>query len=305
MHEFLATVPFDLYELHLVHLVAEHRSFTAAARLAGLTQSAITRQVQGVEFRLGTPLFERTTRSVRITPAGEFLLREGSRVLGDLDAILKRFREQHTSAPKEVKVGVSTSISMAYLPGFFAAQQRRRPEVRLRIVHLASQDLIERVETNSLDVAILCPPKRPSKTLRISHRFADAFDLILPARWEIPAPALTRNAKRWTQWLNTQPWLLLREQSNTGARLRAWLRRRGWPVEAAMELDSFDLIINLVALGQGISMVPKRALAIYNRQRRVRRVPVPDRFTRELVVVTRRHPEPPPHIQDFTANILF
>ena len=46
MHQFLATTPFDLYELALFHLVVKHRSFTKAAETAGLTQSAITRQMQ-------------------------------------------------------------------------------------------------------------------------------------------------------------------------------------------------------------------------------------------------------------------
>jgi DNA-binding transcriptional LysR family regulator len=53
-HEYLATVPFDLYQLHLFHLVVKHRSFTRAAGLAGLTQSAITRQMQGMENSLGS-----------------------------------------------------------------------------------------------------------------------------------------------------------------------------------------------------------------------------------------------------------
>lgn len=76
VNQYLATVPFDLYELHLLQLVARHGSFTRAAGQAGLTQSAITRQVQGVEARLGLPLFERTTRSVVVTDAGKFLCRK-------------------------------------------------------------------------------------------------------------------------------------------------------------------------------------------------------------------------------------
>ena len=56
MNQFLATVPFDLYELALFHLVVKHRSFTKAAGMAGLTQSAITRQIQGIERALGVEL---------------------------------------------------------------------------------------------------------------------------------------------------------------------------------------------------------------------------------------------------------
>ena|SRR6266478_3893169 len=78
VHRFLSTVPFDLYELALFSLVVKHRSFTKAAEIAGLTQSAITRQMQGVENSLGIQLLERTTRSVRVTPAGEYADRMAS-----------------------------------------------------------------------------------------------------------------------------------------------------------------------------------------------------------------------------------
>ena len=78
MHDFLATTPFDLYELALFHLVVKHRSFTKAAELAGVTQSAITRQMQGMEISLEMDLLERTTRSVRVTAAGMFLYQESA-----------------------------------------------------------------------------------------------------------------------------------------------------------------------------------------------------------------------------------
>src|SRR5579885_792475 len=113
-HEYLATVPFDLYELTLFHLVAKHRSFTKAAELAGLTQSAVTRQVQGMERALGLELFERNTRTVRLTPAGEALWRESGRLLGEVDQTLRLLREEFGGARKEIRVGVSRSVGLAY-----------------------------------------------------------------------------------------------------------------------------------------------------------------------------------------------
>lgn len=122
MHEYLKTAPFDIYELHLFHLVAEHRSFTKAAEVAGITQSAVTRQVQGIEESLGVGLFERTTRSVQLTPAGQMLLTESGRLLGSVDQVLQRIREEFAGAKKEVRVAVSRSVSLAYLPGFFSCE---------------------------------------------------------------------------------------------------------------------------------------------------------------------------------------
>jgi DNA-binding transcriptional LysR family regulator len=72
-----------------------------------------------------------------------------------------------------------------------------------------------------------------------------------------------------------------------------------------MQLDNFDLIINLVALGIGVSFVPIRALALYNQRRGLTRVSFPNRFTRDLVVIIRKHRKPPQHVTEFIKNVLF
>jgi len=306
MNEYLPTTPFDLFELHLLHLVAAHGSFTRAGSIVGLTQSAVTRQIQGVEARIGMLLLERTTRQVRVSPAGEFLLRETSRVLGDIDSVLRRLREEFADAPKEVRVGVSRTIGLAYLPGFFFANQRKHPEVSFKVRHQSSQAILSGLEADELDVGVLCPPKKIPAALRITHRFKDAFVMIASEKLEVPqASAKGKTAVRWQQWVGSQNWLLIHERSNTGQRLRRWLARQGWKTPAAMEMDNFDLIINLVALGMGVSLVPHRALALYARKRGIRRVATPVRFTRELVVLVRKTRRPAPHVARFVDNILF
>ena len=72
-----------------------------------------------------------------------------------------------------------------------------------------------------------------------------------------------------------------------------------------MELDSFDLIINLVALGIGVGFVPHRALALYARRHQVRRINTSPRFRRELVVVTSRQVPGREHVRQFVECILF
>ena len=72
-----------------------------------------------------------------------------------------------------------------------------------------------------------------------------------------------------------------------------------------MQLDNFDLIINLVSLGMGASFVPIRALALYAQKRAFLRIPLPVRFTRQLVVVVRKHRKMPAHLEQFIANVLF
>jgi len=304
MNRFLSTVPFDLYELALFHLVVKHRSFTKAAEVAGLSQSAITRQMQGVENSLGIQLLKRTTRSVRTTPAGDFLYHEAARLLGDVDQSLNHLTQEFAGARKEIRVDVSRTIGLAYLPGFFHANLRRLPQLGYRVTCEPSDEILTALEANDQDIGVLCPPARLPKTLRITHRFEDAFTLIAPADFSPGLDAITKTKARM-EWLKKQNWLLIEERSNTGQQLRAWMKRQGWRIEPTMQLDNFDLIINLVSLGMGISFVPIRALALYNQKQKLIRVPLPTRFTRELVVVIRKHRKLPVHIEQFIANVLF
>lgn len=304
MHRFLSTVPFDLYELALLHLVAKHRSFTKAAAAAGLTQSAITRQIQGVEAKLGIQLLERTTRQIRVTPAGEFLVREAARLLGDVEQSLDHLAREFAGARKEVRVDVSRTIGLAYLPGFFHANLRCLPDVSYRVTCQSSGEIRSALEANEQDIGVLCPPARLPRTLRVTHRFEDAFTLVAPAAFEAQVEILASTRARMN-WLQKQTWLLIDEGSNTGRQLRVWMRREGMKIEPAMQLDNFDLIINLVSLGMGVSCVPIRALALYNPRQKQVRVPWASRFTRELVVAVRKHRKLPAHLEQFIANVLF
>ena len=72
-----------------------------------------------------------------------------------------------------------------------------------------------------------------------------------------------------------------------------------------MELDSFDVIVNLVSLGLGVSLVPHRVLALYGERRKFRRIATKPRFTRELAVVVRKNRRQPEPLASFIQSVLF
>src|SRR4051812_32284498 len=104
---YLATTPFDLYQLYLFHLVANTSSFTKAAQKAGTTQSAITRQIRGMETALGVPHFERTTRHVALTTAGRLLLDKSATILDATGDLLKQLQQDFNLVPKTLRIGVA------------------------------------------------------------------------------------------------------------------------------------------------------------------------------------------------------
>lgn len=304
MHEYLSRKPFDLYALHLFHLVVRHLSFTKAAREAGLSQSAMTRQMQALEERLGIDLINRTTRSVELTEAGRFLATESARLLGGVSSTLESLQSAFGSAMPLVRVGVSRTVSMAYMPGFFHANLHRNPKLSCQVSYQSSAEIMTALEEHELDIGVLCPPRKLAPTLAITHRFKDTFALIVSQSVMDLQPKAMRS-ERLLQWLADKPWLLIQESSTTGKQLRAWLKRQRIAYQPTMELDSFDLIINLVASGMGVSIVPKRALALYRRKNAICVLPLAKPFVRELVVLTRKHRKLPVHVAGFIENILF
>ncbi len=297
--------PFDVYELNLFQLVATGGSFTKAAQQAGLTQSAVTRQIRGMEDRLGVQLLERTTRVVRLTSAGKLLFARSQKILDDVSDTFRQLQQDFHLVPEFIRVGVSRSIGLAYLPAFFFAFQKKFPAVQVQIEHHASAEILTRIEGGELDAGILSPPPQLVRGLRITHRFDDEFTIIVPPRSNLPAAFKEANEANSLKILARERWLSIDRESNTGKRLHHWLGRQGVPVQPAIEVDTFDLIVNLVSMGMGVSMVPHRVLPLYVKSRPFQRINLSPRFSREVVVVVRKNRKQPERLTQFVDNILF
>jgi DNA-binding transcriptional LysR family regulator len=224
-----------------------------------------------------------------------------------MDEALRRLGQEHLDAPKEVRIGLSRSVTFSHLPGLLHAHLRRSPRVRTTVEHLSGPALIAKVEAGTLDVGVLDPPPQLPSTVSVTHRMHDVFHLIAAA--SLSVPEVSGQGDRWparlTGWLERQTWLLLGRESRTGSQLRQWLKDRAIAPEPAMEPDNFDLIIHLVALGLGISLVPRRAMAAFPRRKLLHRIPLPEEFQRTLAVIVPRSSKMPPHVQEFVGNILF
>lgn len=306
VNEYLSTLPFDLYQLHLVQLVGRLRSFTRAAEAAGLTQSAITRQIKGIEASLGIALFERTTRSVKLTAAGEFLLRESNRLVGDVDNCVRRLKEDFGGGPAEISIGISRSISLAHLPGLLHANVRRVPELKYAVRCDESNGLFSAMESNELDVVVMAKPKRVPNWLQVTHSFTDRFAWIGSVNRAEEFEAIPLRAKkRQQEWLQRQSYLAFATTTSTGGQIERWLKKSELSMQPAMELDSFDQVISLVSLGLGIATVPQRALANHSRKSNLAKLGIRQRFEREVVVMVRKQRKIPEHIARFVDNVLF
>lgn len=303
MNDHLPSEPeIDLYSLHLLRQVARFRGFTAAAKACGLSQSALTRQVQGIEARLGIRVFDRTTRTVTITEPGAVLLRETEAIPNILSGAMRRIREDYLGDRREIRIGISPDLTLAHIPGIFHAQRKLQPDVRITVSQPAAPELLRMTATAKLDLGILTMPPDLPTTVTITHRMEDRFSIVMEASREGP-PEDSLPAFR--KWAAEQAWLLPPPASAARVLIEAWARRIKTRLTAVMELENFDLMIQLASMGMGVAWIPRRSLSTFPRKKQVRLVSPPVELSRELVVIAPMHSKSPEHVERFVKGILF
>ncbi len=134
--------------------IAEHGSVSAAARVRGLTQPSISRQLQELERQLGTQLVERTSQGARLTPAGEALASGARVLLRDLAALPAKVHGQAGEVSGRVRLGTVDSIGIYVLPPLLAQFMQAHPRVELQLTCLPSPQLTTLLLDDELDVAM-------------------------------------------------------------------------------------------------------------------------------------------------------
>jgi DNA-binding transcriptional LysR family regulator len=138
---------------YFVH-VATVKSFGAGAKRAHISPSAITKAIQKLESELGVPLFERTTRRVALTTAGERLLERGREILSQVDAIPRELGESGTRVGGDLRVAAMEVFSIHLLPAALTALVAEHPDVT-PLVYEMTPDRMERyLSEGSLDLGL-------------------------------------------------------------------------------------------------------------------------------------------------------
>lgn len=140
--------------LGLLQTVAESGSFAAAARELGLVPSAVTYRVRQIEDALDVLLFDRSSRQARLTEAGAELLREGARLLADIDAVANRVRRVATGWEPQFTIAADSVISRATLMELAQAFFALSPPTQLRIRHETLSGTLEALTSGQADLAL-------------------------------------------------------------------------------------------------------------------------------------------------------
>lgn len=238
--------------MRYVVAVAETANFTRAAERCRVVQSALSHQIARLERELGARLFERTSRRVSLTPAGEAFLPAARQAL---DAA-ERARAEVVAASGELRgrlaIGAIPTVTAVDLPGALKDFHVRHPRVRITLRVGGSDELAEQVRQGTLDIAFLgLPPNVRPKGVR-GRALARGELVALVAPGHPLAGTAGVDLRRLSQevFVDFPAGTAARAQSDE-AFAAAGLSR-----EVAFEITNADLMARLVRLGLGIAMMP-------------------------------------------------
>lgn len=178
--------------------VARHGSITSAAQALSRTQSAVSVQIKRLEGQLGTSLFVREARGVRLTPAGERLLGEAGRVIALLDHMAASFQGQALEGP--LSVGIPDEYGGTVLPAVLREFSRAHPNVEVSVRCGFSTGFPQAVEAGDLDLAVHVggPGETAGEFLSAEQTvWAAAGDFVLPGSDEPLSVALFDRSCWW------------------------------------------------------------------------------------------------------------
>ncbi|MER7787658.1 LysR family transcriptional regulator [Streptomyces sp. NPDC097640] len=228
-------------------------SLSAAAAELNHTQSAVSRQIAGLERRIGVPLVDRHARGVRPTAAGEVFRRHALATLNEADRAVRAARDVHDGPyGRPLAVGAAPSLASGVVPEAIRGLLKQAGSIRWSLVPGLSTQLHQRVIAGDLDIAVVtdAPPGLPHDP-RVDRRFLGLDDMVVVL--PVGHPQAGGGPVRM-QTLADQTWV--EDNDGSAALLRQHAARAG--VSARIDLTAADLYgkLALVATGHAIALVP-------------------------------------------------
>lgn len=267
----------ELHQLRYLCAIVDTGSFSRAAEQCHVAQPSLSQQISKLEDELGTRLFDRLGRSVRITDAGRAFLPHARTVLHQMEIARGEVDRNRQDTRGTVSVGAIPTIAPYYLPTRIAAFSRRFRECTLRIVEETTPVLVESLRSLAVDMAILSLP--------LKHREFEMTPLLTERMYAAlpPKHALAGAQSIALRELRDERFVLLRDSHCfRGIALAACQRARLDP-RIAFESGQFSSLLGMVAAGIGVSLVPEMAV---DRSVACRYVPISDpQAARTIVAV--------------------
>lgn len=255
-------------------LIAVHRhgSFRAASEAEHLTPSAVSHQMRNLEAALGLELFDRSSKSPKLTHTGLTFVGEAAAVVAAYDGLAERVKSNNELSG-EITLGAVPTTLTGLVPTALARLKSVHPDILVRIVPGLTNQLLLQLDRGQIQAAIISRPDVLPNTLEFSEIVSEKLVLLVSENSpDLPSREL----------LGASPFIRFTRDAVVGRQIETWLQRKGIEVKDAMELESLEAISSMVAAELGVSIIPDNRLTTYDHLR-LKRIPLEQKGPERIV----------------------
>lgn len=246
------------YELYKVfYQVASTLSFSEASKKLYISQSAVSQSIKTLERKLEQPLFLRSTKKVRLTPAGQTLLKHVEPAVNLLEKGETQLLDANELGLGQLHIGASDTICRYFLIPYLKAFHKQFPDVPLKVTNATSPGCMELLSQGKVDLIITNYPNSrmiDACVHKIISNFRDVF-IANPQAMDLQEGTLSFAD------LANYPILMLDKKSTTSEFLHGLFLQHQLELIPEVELNSNDFLIDLARIGLGIAFVPDYCLS--------------------------------------------
>ena len=250
--------PIDLRQWRQFLALAELLHFGRAAQQLNMTQPPLTQAIQLLEARLGVPLFDRTRRSVALTPAGAALVEPVRQLLRQAAALSARARDASAGEIGRIRLGFISTVGFGPLPAWLRGFRDAHPGIAIELREATGEVQQKAFERGEIDAGFVLhsPGHAPGEPVRLQRLSLGVEPLVLALPEAAPwARARRLNAAR----VLAQPLVIYPRAAMPSMydAVLAFYHRHGVTPTIAQEAVQMQTIVNLVSAGIGVALVPK------------------------------------------------
>ncbi|WP_295486975.1 LysR family transcriptional regulator [Pseudomonas sp. SC11] len=272
----------DLVTLQLFVAIHEEGSLTRAAAREAIALSAASKRLNELEAALGSPLFARQARGMRLTAAGETLLHHARRMLFNLEKIGLELGEHLQGVRGYVRMLANLSAIIQFLPEDLAGFAARHERIKVDLEERPSNGVIQGLLDGVADLGICASDSDTRDLLAVRYK---RDQLVLVLRAEHPLANQTQVA--FADTLDND-FVGLHAASSINMRTHDAARRAGRVLRLRIHVPSFDAVCRMVQADMGVGILPRKAFELFGGALGLRAVALSDPWAeRELLLVAR------------------
>ncbi|MEI7936420.1 MAG: LysR family transcriptional regulator [Verrucomicrobiota bacterium] len=276
--------------------LAETESFTKAAQINGVTQSAVSQQISSLERLFKSLLIERSKKKFRLTREGQVLYDYSKQVIGTYDALQSKLQQIKDIISGTIRVATIYSIGLHDLPPYLKKFLKTYPTVNVHVEYRRANQVYEDVLGNVVDLGLVAYPTRDSK-LEICALRKEPLVLICH-----PQHPLAKNKGIRLKAISGQKFISFEPDIPTRKALDRILKEHSVQVQHVMEFDNIETVKRAVEIDAGIAIVPEGTVAQEVAKKTLAQVTLEDgEFYRPLAALYKRNKVLSPAMRQFLA----